>query len=123
MTIAAADLATFSLNPAVEVSREAIMAHGIVVDQLDWRAASYGSFHGEYALKRLKEAGVANPADYIEVASRTVDRSGFCSFEGKMEYHYEITLVVLPKSVVDAHKTDFSWEDAAADAGFSEYAA
>lgn len=123
MTIAAADLATFTLNPAVEVSREAIEAHGIVVDQLDWRASSYGSVHGEYALRRLLEAGVANPADYVEVASRTVDHSGFCSFEGKMEYHYEVTLVVLPKAIVAAHKTDFAWEDAAADAGFAEYAA
>lgn len=81
----------------------------VVVNQIDCETLAWGGVHGEYAAKRLADAGVADLSEWEVIGSKYVDHSGFCPVEGKMEYYGEdLRLLVRKSDLRDASRAFFS---------------
>ena len=100
------------------------LREGVQVKYLDWEIASdegYAGVHGDLAVAALKRAGVSVDT-HVVVGSYFQDFSGWCDIEQKVEYYSETTYLVVPREVVSPTFVGEVWCDAAAEAGFSDWA-
>jgi len=103
------DLNTFDLATSLPTSRVEAMPHA-VVNGLDLREAlNWGM---ESALSRLAAAGVTDLSEWEVIGDRFTDLSGWCPFEGKMEYHSEELVLLVRKADHKAAMSAFLAEQA-----------
>ena len=77
---------------------DAERASAVMVNWLDWKIADtyeVGDLHRERAASVLTHLGVS-PDTHVIVGDYYRDLSGWCEWEGKMEYHHDERVLVVP---------------------------
>ena len=101
---------------------ESVLRGGVQVDRIDWEIATgpgyNDSVHAEMANECLSRSG-ASVNTHVIVGTYFEDISGWCEFEGKMEFGYIEKYLLLPKSAFGSIES--KWMDAASSLGFSDW--
>ena len=118
MTYKHFDLA-FDLLPEVSASR----LEGTSLRKADyatWKMAT--EWECTHARTCLTFEKVESVEDYEVVGEYYRDLSGWCDIEGKFEFCHDHILLLAPKKHMDRFKVDYTFEDIAAEHGFTEWA-
>ena len=79
-----------------------------VADVVDLDFAEWGGIHGEHAEKRLASQGIEDVSEWEIVGAKLVDHSGWCDYEGKMEYLYEDLRLLIRKADLAAARASLA---------------
>lgn len=95
-----------SITITIDLPAEALAATEVVlVDDEDIEGSTWGGVYGEQCAERIAAAGVADLTDWEAVGYYYRNLSGWCEFEGKMEYHHETKTALVRKTDLAAARS------------------
>ena len=93
----------------------------VEVDCTAWEGFDYAEQgHWYYDSCQAKCKG-ATPSTHVVIGYHFDDGAEFCSYEGKLEYFYNSTFIVIPRESYEAWAGQFKYEDEAVRQGFSDW--
>lgn len=93
----------------------------IEVDYYRWKLAT-AEYECATALAHLQRLGVSVNT-HVVIGEYYLDLTHWCDFEQKIEYCGDYRVLLAPSFTMKVWQVDYTFEDIAADLGYSEYAA